>query len=194
MAIAPAPPRADSATPDATPSGVERYRGPIIVGSIVIAWAWAVFVASHLDLPLSIRKPALFVHLVALVVGFGAVLITDLFGLLWLLKRKSLTDVLGVLDVLHLVIWAGLEVLVISGMLLAPDISSTRVQVKMVLVLVAALNGLWASRLSSELRLTGVGVVPRPLMVRIFVAAMISQTAWWGSTLVGFISANIDKT
>jgi hypothetical protein len=160
----------------------------ITVATVVAAWLWALLVASHLNVSDRVHRVSLFVHLAALVVGFGSVLVADLFGLLWITGRRPLSVMTSVIDVLHIPIWVGLEVLVVSGMLLKPDLSVGRVQIKMLLVLVAALNGLWATGLSKKLHgLTGERP-PAGLFTQMMMAACISQCAWWGATLVGFLS------
>ncbi len=159
------------------------------VGGILCAgWAGAVWTATHLQADPTLHTVALFLHLASLVLGFGAVLAIDCFGLLWLLGRRRLTDVLAVAAGLHLAIWAGLAGLVLSGVLLHPDLSASLTRVKLVLVLVIALNGLhvW----SAHRRLVRSVVVPsRLLLARSALGAAVSQAGWWGATLIGYLAA-----
>ncbi|MET8248364.1 hypothetical protein ABZV31_30590 [Streptomyces sp. NPDC005202] len=87
---------------------------------------------------------ALFVHLALLVLGFGAVLVADYYGLLWLTGRCTLDEAVGCTGRLHVPLWAGLTGLVVSGVVLHPDLASPATRTKLVLVLVLALNGLQA--------------------------------------------------
>jgi hypothetical protein len=167
--------------------GRPAVRAAVLVGSAVGAWLWTMLVATHVTLPKSIRTPVLFVHLAALMIGFGSVLVCDLMGLLWLVGRKTVVEMLDVIDVLQVAIWVGFELLVVSGAFLMPDLEKTRVQIKMVLVLVAAINGLWAHSLSGKLR-AAKPVPGKRLIVLVVVAGAVSQFAWWGATIVGFLS------
>jgi hypothetical protein len=167
--------------------GHPAVRAGVLIGSAVAAWLWTMLVATHVTLPKSIRTPVLFVHLAALVLGFGSVLVSDLIGLLWLTGRKTVIELLDLLDVLQVAIWFGFELLVISGAFLTPDLEKTRVQIKMVLVLVAAINGLWAHSLSGKLR-AAKPVPGKQLIVMVVAAGAVSQIAWWGATIVGFLS------
>jgi hypothetical protein len=166
-----------------------RSRAAVLnLATVLGAWLWALLVASHLHVSPTLHRVSLFIHLAALVVGFGSVLVADLFGFLWITGRRPLRDVVSVIDVLHIPIWVGLELLVVSGMLLQPDLSVRRVQIKMVLVLIAAINGLWATGLSKRLHTLEGERPPRRLFTQMMTAACVSQCAWWGATLVGFLS------
>jgi hypothetical protein len=162
------------------------------MGLVVAAWAMAIAVASVIDAPWPLRRGALFLHLGALVAGFGAVLVVDLHGVLWLIGRRRLGDLLTITDALQPLIWGGLAVLVASGVLLAPNLGLPRTDVKLVLVLVAALNGMWAHELSGRLRAhaahVAAGAVDQGLLLKVLGAGAISQAAWWGATLIGFLA------
>jgi hypothetical protein len=162
------------------------------IGWVVTAWVLATAFASITEASWPIRRGALFLHLGALVAGFGAVLVVDLHGVLWLIGRRRLDDLLQISSALNPVIWGGLVVLVASGLLLHPNVMLLRTQVKLVLVLVATLNGMWAHHLSSELRAqppgSAAGAVDQRLLVKVMGAGAISQGAWWGATLIGFLA------
>jgi hypothetical protein len=57
----------------------------------------------------------LFLHLISLIIGFGAVLVIDTFGLLWLFKKKPLPKVMEVAEVTQRLIWIGWAGMVVSG-------------------------------------------------------------------------------
>jgi hypothetical protein len=138
------------------------------------------------------HRLVLFVHLAALVVGFGAVLVADYHGLLWLLGRRSLRELVRVTKLLHFPIWIGLVGLVASGVFLNPDLDLFRTRIKLVLVAVATVNGLWVARLSRHLDAHDHDhpETLRPsLLYRVLFAGFVSQVAWWGATLIGFIAA-----
>ncbi|MGH8868927.1 MAG: hypothetical protein ACRDYU_13135 [Actinomycetes bacterium] len=152
-------------------------------------WAAAVWVAAHLEADPALHTAALFAHLASLVVGLGAVMVVDLVGLLWLLGRRSILDVARVVDLGHLAIWVGLAGLVLSGVLLHPDLSSPLVWLKLFLVLAVGLNGLHAHAIRQLLHRLAAPTPPRGLVARVLVAGLLSQAGWWGATLVGFLNA-----
>src|SRR5947209_9068576 len=159
---------------------------------IVGIWTAVIVIAATLHASWPVRRGALFLHLAALIAGFGGVLIVDLHGVLWLIGRRRLGELLQVTAVLHPVIWGGLIVLVGSGVLLGPNLLLPRTEIKLVLVLVAALNGMWAHHLSMRLKEhppgATAGAVDQRLLVKVMSAGAISQAAWWGATLIGFLA------
>jgi hypothetical protein len=127
---------------------------------------------------------ALFVPLASLVVGFGAVLTVDWVALLWLLRRRRLTDVLDSASNVHVPIWAGYAGLVLSGVLLEPSLDSTVTQVKLGLVLLIGWNGLVAMWLHHLLQ----GEVRRCVFLASALSATVSQAGWWGAMAIGFVN------
>ncbi|WP_322760873.1 hypothetical protein [Frankia sp. Cr2] len=155
-------------------------------GVVAAGWAAAVWTATHLQADPTLHAVALFGHLASLVVGFGSVLAIDFFGLLWLLGRRRLGEVLAVASGLHLAIWGGLAGLILSGVLLHPDLSAPLTRVKLLLVLVIAFNGLHVWSVHQRLvRSTRPG---RLLLVRAGISAAVSQAGWWIATLIGFLT------
>ncbi len=148
----------------------------------------AVWAAAHLQSDHALRTGALFVHLVALVVGFGAVIAVDWFALLWLLGRRSLPELTNVASAAHLPIWLGLLGLVLSGALLRPDLTATLTWIKLGLVLLVTLNGLHAYAVGERLLRSVTGNVPRGLLRHAGATATISQLGWWGAMVIGFIN------
>jgi hypothetical protein len=159
---------------------------------VVVAWLLVVAVASVAQAPWPLHRGALFLHLAALVAGFGAVLVVDLHGVLWLIGRRRLGDLLMITSALQPLIWGGLIALFVSGLFLHPNLHLPRTDIKLVLVLVATLNGMWAHQLSHRLKAHPVdataGGVDQGLLVRVMGAGAISQAAWWGATLIGFLA------
>lgn len=152
--------------------------------AVLIGVVWA---AAHLQADRALHTGALFIHIVALVVGFGAVLTVDWYALLWLLGRRSLHEMAKIGAAVHLPIWLGLAGLVLSGMLLRPDLSAPLTWIKLGLVLLITLNGLHAYAIGERLlRLDG--EVPRRLLLRASAAAALSQLGWWGATIIGFFN------
>jgi hypothetical protein len=157
---------------------------PLAVAGAVIAGAGGacLWTAHHVHPDRVLHDAALFVHLASLVVGFGAVLTVDWVALLWVMRRRRLTDVLATATNVHVPIWAGYAGLVLSGVLLEPALDSGITQVKLGLVLLIGWNGLVAMWLHHLLE----GEVRRVVIAVSAVSATVSQAGWWGAMLIGF--------
>ncbi|MDT0452317.1 hypothetical protein [Streptomyces hesseae] len=186
------------------PVGSAPVSTPLVARSVLISaaatgvcavWAAAVWAAVHLRADPLLHDVALFVHLACLIVGFGAVLTVDWLGLLWLLGKRPLPDVLRTADAVHVPIWLGLAGLVGSGVLLHPDPGAPLTRIKLGLVLLVALNGLHARTLQP--RLTALvagarspsGVSRRALVARCAAGVLVSQLGWWGAIVIGFLNS-----
>lgn len=153
-------------------------------------WAAAVWAAAHIRADPDLRTAALFAHLASLVLGLGAVLVVDIVGLLWLIGRRTLIDVTRIIDVAQPAIWAGLAGLVLSGVLLQPDLTSSLVQVKLLLVLLVGLNGLHAHHLRHRIHELASPRPPRAMLARSLLSGLVSQSGWWTATLIGFVNVH----
>ncbi|MEW1912003.1 hypothetical protein AB0442_26770 [Kitasatospora sp. NPDC085895] len=153
---------------------------------LCVLWAGSAWTAGHVRTDASLHTVALFVHLVALVVGFGAVLAVDYTGALWLLGRCTLAQAVESTGPLHVPVWAGLAGLTASGILLEPQLDSPLTRVKLLLVLLIALNGVHATALTKRLEAAGPGRPERRLLVRGALSALVSQLGWWGALAIGF--------
>lgn len=153
----------------------------ILACGTLAACAW---ISLHLHADPALHAAALFVHLAALVLGFGAVLAADYHGLLWITGRCTMREVVAVTGRLHLPIWAGLAGLVASGVILHPDLTAPLTRVKLGLVLVLTLNGLQAGLLGRHAAKT-TPVAPR-ILAWGGATALISQACWWSAMVIGF--------
>ncbi|MBT2448643.1 hypothetical protein J7F03_16400 [Streptomyces sp. ISL-43] len=149
----------------------------------------ACWTAGHVQAGATLQTAARFFHVAALVVGLGAVMAVDWFALLWLLGRRRLSETLSTACTLQIPIWAGLAGLTVTGMFLRPDMNSALTLVKLGLVLAITLNGLYAHWLGQRLDRYGRLPVPRRLLVQSGLAATVSQTGWWGASLIGFLNS-----
>ena len=172
---------------------------PADIALVTAAWALAVVGAAvfPLDDP-QVARAALFIHLVAMAVGFGAVIMVDVYGLLWLFGYRTLSDLVALAAAAHGVIAVGVGGLLASGIALRPDLDTPLARFKMVLVLALMLNGVAAQRMLQRM---GTSLPPDVRGARIpwagfqraLVTAMVSQSTWWGCIAIGFIT-NANRT
>ncbi|AZM93277.1 hypothetical protein D1J60_22315 [Streptomyces sp. W1SF4] len=137
----------------------------------------------------AMHSAALFAHLASLVLGFGAVLSADYYGLLWATGRCGLAEVVAATSRLHVPIWAGLGGLVVSGLMLHPDLTSPLTMTKIGLVALLTVNGLQAGLLGRRLE-AATGEVGRGLLLWGGATALVSQACWWGAVVIGFLNTN----
>jgi hypothetical protein len=156
--------------------------------SIVLTWEAAMWIAPSIHVGPVLHQLALFGHLAALVIGFGAVLTIDWFGLLLITNRRSIDTVLHTAHSAQGLVWLGLIGLLITGLLLEPDTSSRVVMVKLVAVLTVALNGVYIAAVVDRLVAYGTDSPPWSLWFRGGMSLMISQIGWWTATVIGYIN------
>ena len=103
------------------PHAVRTTLVVLVVGTCVLLGT----ASPDVPVPAGLHSLVLLVHLASLAVGLGAVLAIDWHGLLWLLRRIDLTELLTVTSRLTTPVWAGLSGLVASGVL-RPRMSTRR--------------------------------------------------------------------
>ncbi len=136
----------------------------------------------------------LFVHLVGFALGFGAVMLVDAVGLLWVF-RKAKAEQLGWLSgVAQKIIWSSVAIQIVTGsMLLNPEYITIRTKVKLAAVLILAINGLVLDRLRKQMlsyKQDDFWKFPRSFQLLSVVAISLSQLCWWAATIIGFISSS----
>jgi hypothetical protein len=139
----------------------------------------------------------LFGHIISLIVGFGAVIVVDTFGLLWLLKwwGVDLGLVRRVAVITQRLIWVGFTGLVLTGlpMIIMKGAVSDLTKIKLFLVLMVGLNGIFLHTIKKSLDALGDNIiaVPARIYFRISLASGISQLGWWGATAIGFYNREV---
>jgi hypothetical protein len=182
---------ASTTRPTAT---VGTARRALDYGAIVAAWLVVVAAASIFpsDDP-QLHRVALFIHLISMAVGFGAVVMIDIYGLQWLFGYRSLAELADLAATAHPVIAIGLGGLLASGAALRPDLGSPMARFKLLLVLVVMINGVMAQRILRRLRdtlppETQGDNIPWAGFQRALAVALVSQATWWGAIAIGFIT------
>ena len=166
------------------------YRFPIILAALLAAIA----VSRVVPADYALRPAVLSLHVLALVVSFGAVLVIDWHGLLWLAGRRGLTESTRLAAGAGPLIWGGLAGLIVSGALLHPNLTSPLTVTKLVLVLAVAWNGAAMSALRRRMAQLPAYVTPGNLPRRdwrlMMTATVVSQVGWWGAILIGFVNSS----
>jgi hypothetical protein len=162
---------------------------------VLVFLGWVAIVVCSAVLPvddLGLGRAALFVHLICVPLGFGAVVMMNVYMVLWLLGRHSLRDVVALTSVAHQLLAAGLAGLIASGIALDPDLGNPSMRVKLVLLLVLMLNAARARHLLDRLEVLAPAMAgharPRSVTRRVAGSAVISQVAWWGTIVIGFVT------
>ena len=168
--------------------------GPLHRLVVVLAAFTACIVLSRLvPESYSWRPTVSALHVMSLVLSFGAVLLVDWHGLLWLSGRRALTESTRLAAAASPIIWAGLGGLFLTGTLLRPDIGSPLTLLKLALVLAVCVNG--AVMAPVRLRLASLSADASPVDVperewhRMMLSTAISQVGWWGAVVIGFVNA-----
>lgn len=136
----------------------------------------------------------LFIHLTSLIVAFGAVMVTDHFGLAWLRDRVPFHRLVKVAGTSQPLIWIGWAGLVIAGipLLVLKGFVDELMVIKLYFVALAGLNGVGLHLLLKSLhRFEGADAVPTLIMFRLGLALAVSQVAWWGAFVIGFLHRHI---
>lgn len=138
---------------------------------------------------------ALFVHIISLIIGFGAVIVIDSFGLLMLFKKVPLSMPKKVADITQPLIWIGWTGLVISGinLIVLKGYIDNLTTVKLFFVLLLGLNGVFLHFIKKALdKYSQLSQMPDIWKFRIAMASLISQTGWWGAIFIGFVHRHIE--
>jgi hypothetical protein len=118
-------------------------RGSCPLGATGVAGVLAsVLVGHYEDCGLELHRIGLAVHILALVLSFGTILVVDWLGLLWLLGKVEMHASGKLEAAAKPLIWGGLALLLVSGALIDPDLTSPVTVIKLVSVLILMLNGL----------------------------------------------------
>jgi len=172
----------------AHPDGIPHRRWALAL-AVSAAVALSILVSASVEVGAAVHRVALFVHLASLVVGLGSVIAIDWHGLLWLVGRAQLADVLELSTRMTMPIWVGLAGLVASGALLSADPTVPLTTLKLVVVVVLAVNGVQVLTIQEQL-VAADGNPPGRLLARGLATAALSQTCWWTATVIGFLNSS----
>jgi hypothetical protein len=142
--------------------------------------------------PFWLHVGMLFVHLSSIIVGLGAAVFLEFNGALWTIGRRTLADVRHAERSVSALAWIGIIGLFVSGAFLQPDLEDPLTALKMIAVLLVAMNGVAMTRLTGELaRLPAsvpFGSLPRRLQLWCLWSALVSQAGWWTAVIIGMVN------
>lgn len=169
-----------------------RHRRAVAYWAVALAMFVSLWVGASVAPPEWVRSPALFAHLGSVIVGLGAAVLLETSGLLWMLRRRTLDDLRRVERTVSGLAWLAIAGLLATGAFLQPDLSQPLTALKMLAVLVVAMNGVSTTKLTAELARLPAGVrfgaLPGRLRLWCVWSAVVSQAGWWTAVLIGMLS------
>ena len=170
-----------------------QRRRAVAYVAVAAGWAASIWISTLLAPPPWLHSIALFVHLASVIVGLGAVLMVEWYGLLWMTEWRSVRDLRQIDRTLKLPIWAGVIGVLASGALLQPHLDNPLTLVKLGAVLVLSLNGVaitrWTTyfaRFPPKMRFRA---LPWKARYRFITSAIVSQIAWWTAVVIGMLNS-----
>lgn len=134
-----------------------RRKTVVLGGACTAAWAGSVSAGALVDCGPDLHRVGLACQIIALVLSFGAILVVDWVGFLWLVGKRDIHDTRRLKAAAQPLIWGGLVVLLVSGAMIRPDITGHVTQVKLLCVLVLMLNGIAMAPIMRRLHALPVG-------------------------------------
>lgn len=188
----------EAAVVNSAATGGKQTGRLVLLGVLCTAgWLASVLIGHHVDCGPELHRIGLAVHILALVLSFGTILVVDWLGLLWLRGRVHMHESGKLEAAAKPLIWGGLALLLASGALIDPDLTSPVTAVKLVAVLILILNGLSIAPAMHELMAlppeTRFGELGRKLRLRLMIALSVSQACWWTAVLIGLINSTLRR-
>lgn len=138
----------------------------------------------------------LFVHLSGLVLGFGSVMVTDLYGALWLAGRQPYQQVVAVSAVTEKFIWIGWSTMVAAGipLIVIKGEIDNLMWIKLFFVALIGVNGFALYLVQQRASEFGPGdQLPSRFVVWSALSLLVSQIGWWGAVLIGFLHRHVQS-
>lgn len=157
------------------------------------AWTLAVLLGASVTVEGPVRVLAMTTHIIAMVLAFGAILLVDWHGFLWLIGRRELSETIRLDDAASPLIWIGILGMLFSGAFLSPNLANPLTVVKLVAVLILMLNGIMLIPLMRRLLVMPPTTTFRALTsgqrFHMLSCLTVSQACWWTAIVIGFINA-----
>jgi hypothetical protein len=107
-----------------------------------VAWLLSVTLSTAVHVDTFVHNIAVVLHVLFLVVAFGAIILVDWHGFLWLIGRRELAEIIRLDGAATPLIWGGLAGMLATGVFLTPHLNNPMTDVKLAAVLVLSLNGI----------------------------------------------------
>ena len=107
-----------------------------------VAWLLSVTTSTVVHVGGTAYYLAVVLHVRSLVVAFGAIILVDWHGFLWLIGRRTLGEIIRLDGAATPLIWGGLAGMLATGVFLSPHLYNPMTDVKLAAVLVLSLNGI----------------------------------------------------
>ncbi len=134
----------------------------------------------------------LFAHLASIIIGLGAAVFLEFNGFLWISGRRTLADLRHTERSVSALAWLGIVGLFASGAFLQPNLAAPLTEIKMLAVLIVAMNGVAMTRLTADLArlpaVTPFRSVPRRMQLWCIWSGIVSQVGWWTAVLIGMLN------
>jgi hypothetical protein len=157
------------------------------------AWLLSVTLSTAVHVDTYVHHVAVVLHVLSMVVAFGAVVLMDWHGFLWLIGRRDLAETIRLDGAATPLIWGGLAGMLATGVFLNPHLSNPMTDLKLAAVLVLSLNGIMLIPLMRRLARLTPDASFRDLTagqrVHLLLCLVISQLCWWTAIVIGFINA-----
>src|SRR5690625_474619 len=138
----------------------------------------------------------LFFHLSFLILAFGSVPVTVLYGMLWMFDRvrfKQIVKVSGVTEKFIMAGWSGMVLTGITMIIMKGEVDNL-MMIKIALVALVGLNGYPLHLLQKKMKeYKEDSVVPAIHIYRLTLSITISQNGWWGAILIGFLHRHVES-
>lgn len=165
----------------------------VLSAAATVAWFLSVTLSTAVHVDSYVHNIAVVLHVMCMVVAFGAIILLDWHGFLWLVGRRTLAETIRLDGAATPLVWGGLAGMLATGMLLNPHLNNPITDVKLAAVLVLSLNGIMLIPLMRRLALLPGDASFKDLTVgqrtHLLVCLVISQACWWTAVVVGFMNA-----
>src|SRR5688500_11354034 len=170
----------------------------VLLGILCTAgWLASVLMGHFVEFGPELHRLGLSVHILALVLSFGTILVVGWLGLLWLMGKVLMHDSRTLESAATPLVCGCLALLLASGAVLQPDLTTPVTAGKLGCVLVLMLNGLSIAPMMHKLFAlppeTRFGELAHRLRLRLLIALSISQACWWTAALIGLVNSTLRR-
>ncbi|MEO3934255.1 hypothetical protein WMO79_15780 [Micrococcaceae bacterium Sec7.4] len=165
----------------------------VLSAAAAAAWLLSVTLSTAVHPDSFVHNIAVVLHVLSMVVAFGAIILLDWHGFLWLIGRRKLAETIRLDGAATPLIWGGLAGMLATGVFLNPHLNNPMTDVKLAAVLMLSLNGIMLiplmrrlARLPDDAVFTDLTIGQR---THLLVCLVISQACWWTAIVIGFINA-----